>query len=579
MRICVFTHSLPLAGGELYLDELLRRLTSTHDLDVTVIAPRPGPLAAGLAAMGVDVHITRPYEVHPDHYEGAVAELQAVLNDLAPDVVLANTLGVFPAVDAALRQGRDVVWAIHESFELEDFIYLNWGSRNLHDAVEERMRAALAGAHTIFEAELTLDLYLRQVPALQGRHVHYGIDVGVIERYQQAHDRVAVRREPASRTTSGCSSAWASSRSARPSSQSCWPSRPRRAVPAGAAGPRRRAPHAVRRQHPRRGAQLGLKDRVDILPIQPEIYPWYAAADVLVNASDVESLPRSILEAKAFGLPTLATDVFGLPEIISDGVNGWLCRAHSGNALGWSLPRTERLVRGPRRDARPLPGRGQVRQRRLRRGLPPAVHRFGAHPRDPTDERGPGMTHHHGARLIEAEHQARYRLAVDLVPGRRVLDAGCGVGWGSGSLRQAGAASVVGLDISEEALTDARRRAPECEFVPGDLQELPFPDDEFDVVVCMEALEHTEDTRATLAELARVLRPQRAPRLPSPTGVSTSAKTSTLRTLSPPEISTKLTPLSPHTPLLRPNTLLTSPVLSPSATAAPPRGPPSRRGR
>jgi D-inositol-3-phosphate glycosyltransferase len=39
LRICVFTHSLHLAGGELYLDELLRRLTSAHDLDVTVVSP------------------------------------------------------------------------------------------------------------------------------------------------------------------------------------------------------------------------------------------------------------------------------------------------------------------------------------------------------------------------------------------------------------------------------------------------------------------------------------------------------------------------------------------------------------
>ena len=44
LRICVFTHSLNLAGGELYLDELLRRLTSAHDLDVTVVAPRAGSL-------------------------------------------------------------------------------------------------------------------------------------------------------------------------------------------------------------------------------------------------------------------------------------------------------------------------------------------------------------------------------------------------------------------------------------------------------------------------------------------------------------------------------------------------------
>ena len=340
LRICVFTHSLHLAGGELYLDELLRRLTSAHDLDVTVVTPRTGPLAAGLAEMGVDVHLTRPYEVSPDFYEGAVSELQALLNDIAPDVVLANTLGVFPAVDAALRQGREVVWAIHESFEIEDFIYLNWGSRSLHDAVEERMRAALAGAHTIFEAEPTLELYLRQIPGLKGRHVHYGIDVGVIEEYLRTHDRAGLRREAgiADDETVVLSMGVFQERKAQLALVLAF----------AAVAPRFPGARLVLvGEHPTAYAasvreavqRLGLEDRVQILPILPDIYPWYAMADILVNASDVESLPRSILEAKAFGLPTLATDVFGLPEIISDGVNGWLCRAHSGNALAAGLHR------------------------------------------------------------------------------------------------------------------------------------------------------------------------------------------------------------------------------------------------
>ena len=340
LRICVFTHSLNLAGGELYLDELLRRLTSAHDLDVTVVAPRPGPLAEALAEMGVDVHLTRPYEVHPDYYEGSVSELQAFLNDVAPDIVLANTIGVFPAVDAALRQGREVVWAIHESFEIEDWIYLNWGSRHLPDAVEERLREALAEAHTIFEAEPTLDLYLRQIPGLKGRHIHYGIDVGVIERYRQAHDRSVLRRErdfAEDETILLCMGVF-QERKAQLALVLAF---------ATVAPLFPRARLVLVGEHPTAYAvsmreaveQLGVEDRVEFVPIQPDIYPWYSVADILVNASDVESLPRSILEAKAFGMPTLATDVFGLPEIISDGVNGWLCRAHSGNALAAGLHR------------------------------------------------------------------------------------------------------------------------------------------------------------------------------------------------------------------------------------------------
>jgi glycosyltransferase involved in cell wall biosynthesis len=48
-------------------------------------------------------------------------------------------------------------------------------------------------------------------------------------------------------------------------------------------------------------------------------------ADLVVCASDIESLPRSLTEAMAFGTPVLSTRVFGVPELIEDGVNGFLC--------------------------------------------------------------------------------------------------------------------------------------------------------------------------------------------------------------------------------------------------------------
>lgn len=112
-----------------------------------------------------------------------------------------------------------------------------------------------------------------------------------------------------------------------------------------------------------------------------------------------------------------------------------------------------------------------------------------------------------GGELIDAEHQLRYRFALAHVRGKRVLDAGCGVGWGSKLLVEAGAAAVVGVDISSEAIEDCRRRVPEAEFRMGDLQDLPCETDAFDIIVCFEALEHTSDTSRTLDELRRVLAP------------------------------------------------------------------------
>jgi glycosyltransferase involved in cell wall biosynthesis len=70
-----------------------------------------------------------------------------------------------------------------------------------------------------------------------------------------------------------------------------------------------------------------------------DTYGWYLMADALVSASDVESLPRSVLEAMAFEVPVLAASVYGLPELVDDGVNGLLCMPRDVDALVEGLRR------------------------------------------------------------------------------------------------------------------------------------------------------------------------------------------------------------------------------------------------
>jgi 2-polyprenyl-3-methyl-5-hydroxy-6-metoxy-1,4-benzoquinol methylase len=110
--------------------------------------------------------------------------------------------------------------------------------------------------------------------------------------------------------------------------------------------------------------------------------------------------------------------------------------------------------------------------------------------------------------LIEVEHLARYRWAAQLVAGRTVLDAGCGVGYGSAMLAGAGAGEVVGLDLSATAIEAARDAAPaNASFVVGDVHALPFDAGQFELVVCFEVIEHVESQDDVIAELARVLAP------------------------------------------------------------------------
>ena len=83
--------------------------------------------------------------------------------------------------------------------------------------------------------------------------------------------------------------------------------------------------------------------------MDPEPYKWHGVSDVLVCASDLESLPRVVLEGMAFETPVLATDVFGLRELIEDGKTGYLCEARDVASLARGL---RRVLAPSRRNAR-----------------------------------------------------------------------------------------------------------------------------------------------------------------------------------------------------------------------------------
>jgi ubiquinone/menaquinone biosynthesis C-methylase UbiE len=109
--------------------------------------------------------------------------------------------------------------------------------------------------------------------------------------------------------------------------------------------------------------------------------------------------------------------------------------------------------------------------------------------------------------------QQRDVLAMARVEGRLVLDAGCGRGRATVAAALAGAAQVVGVDISAQMLELAREAARKAHvadrvsFRQADLQQLPYEDGTFDVAFLLEILLHLADPVATLRELHRVLRP------------------------------------------------------------------------
>lgn len=107
-----------------------------------------------------------------------------------------------------------------------------------------------------------------------------------------------------------------------------------------------------------------------------------------------------------------------------------------------------------------------------------------------------------------ARHEAVYRwicARTTMVRGR-VLDAGCGEGYGADLLRRSGASRVVAVDYDPSAVGNVRARYAGILCLQGNLVQLGLESGAFDLVVSLQTIEHLWDQSAFITECRRVLR-------------------------------------------------------------------------
>lgn len=334
LRVLAFSNVLTLGGAALHLYDLLTEARRQGLIEPTVATAIDGPLRGELEARGVPVHLLGPLPLDDlDAYLDRCEEIAAWAAVGGFDLVLVNTATglTLPGADVGRLLGLPVVWTVHESLPAP----LLWDG--LGPGLREHAEAKLAEASlAVFEAEATRRLY----PSVAERSltVPYGLDLAPIEAVRQYFDREGTRRELGIGAEADL------------------------AVCVGTVEPRKaqvqlaRAFDLVAERHPRAqlafvGSDEGAEsaalaacisscrhgERMRMVPRTPEVQRWIGAADLLVCASDVESLPKSVLEAMAWEKPVLATAVFGLPETIDHGVDGWLCEPGDLGALAAGL--------------------------------------------------------------------------------------------------------------------------------------------------------------------------------------------------------------------------------------------------
>jgi glycosyltransferase involved in cell wall biosynthesis len=339
LQLLVCTHELSYGGAQLFLTELLRRFRSEADVEGFVLSPSAGPTRAALENEGFDVYVTTPFSIgspvdYQTHIEGLAAWLS---HNRRFDAALVNTMGAFPGADLCKRLGVPFVWAIHESYPPPEL----WGTygQNLHPGVRTRADSALqTAALAAFTTDATRRLYEPYLADVRCATLPYGIDVDALDDWQAGFDRAGWRRRegiPQDATVLLCMGTIEPRKS---QTQLIYAFSQVAARHPGALlliiGSRGDAFSETAHQA---SVLYGVQERVRIMPVVSDPRPFYGIADLLVSASDVESTPRSILEAMALRLPVLSTDVFGVPELITDRKTGWLFEARDVEAMAHAL--------------------------------------------------------------------------------------------------------------------------------------------------------------------------------------------------------------------------------------------------
>lgn len=94
---------------------------------------------------------------------------------------------------------------------------------------------------------------------------------------------------------------------------------------------------------------------------------------------------------------------------------------------------------------------------------------------------------------------------ISFVEVKTILDVGCGQGWHLKHLREEHAdIDFSGVDIRQDAIEIARQVNPGLQIKFGDIHELPFKDNHFDMLTVVEVLEHLTDPDQAIKEVARV---------------------------------------------------------------------------
>ena len=323
IRVAFVSHSLNREGAPNTLLDLAIGLKQKGAILPIVFTPFDGPLRAAYEAEGIEVVLVSlpPADAGQTPYVAGLDTLVQAFVDRDVEVIISNTLTMYQAINAGERAGIATIWCQHESEPWETyfdhlspvqrtFAYAAFGQAYRVTYVAEATRRAWKAVQTRANSQLIrhgipakrLDEEVSRWSQTAAR-AHLGLEPNeymvlvagtVCDRKGQIDVVSMLRAMPAddiARCRIFIAGAW------------------------GEAYYLGRLNQAISDLPDSAAAKVTLTGPVEDMTV------YFAAADIYVCTSRIESAPRVIVEAMAFGLPIVTTPVFGIPELVDEAVN------------------------------------------------------------------------------------------------------------------------------------------------------------------------------------------------------------------------------------------------------------------
>lgn len=324
LRILMISHTLSLTGAPIVAHELSRYFSNVAEFKVDVISLQDGPVRQMYEEQGIAVKVLTDF---PNLQHISALDLQISLREIGNklslndsyDVIIANTLTSFWGVALANFFKLPSIWLIHESIGVQKYAAQFTES----SMCEMLSRSFLNANRVIFQANSTRAMYSQFDAVGNFFTIPGGLDLNRIEKFKETNSKNSLRNKYNIPGDSYVVSLIGTTCERKGQdvfldALNLLQLRTPASIPDNVIFLLVGAVEGVYLDSLRESIKNYNLKNIHLIPETKEIYDYYGLSDVFVCSSHEESFSMVVLLAMAFELSIVSTNVFGIPEIVTD---------------------------------------------------------------------------------------------------------------------------------------------------------------------------------------------------------------------------------------------------------------------